>query len=236
MRRSAWCLRSRSKCRMPNLGSACDSDESRAGNFDWCHVRSNNKQRTVAAKAMENFRHGFGAGRCCEDHARAAEFLQRLRGISGFAVDIVMRAKLFRELGIFWAAADGRDGKSKFISELNSKMAQTADALYRHQISRTCAAVAQRIESGDAGAEQWTGFSGVQSIGNAGEGFFFGCEWKLEGYAARGVPQLSDEFSNSSAFSRAASRPDCKSSEEKKATRMSGGIPAPSNAFPASVR
>jgi hypothetical protein len=49
------------------------------------------------------------------------------------------------------AAAVGSDAIAEFVGELEAQVAEAADSLYRHQISRDGTAVAQSVEGGDAG-------------------------------------------------------------------------------------
>ncbi len=112
------------------------------------------------------FRHRFGAGGGSENHARATHFLQRLRGVGSFAVEILRGAQFFGALGVFRAAADGHGAISKFVGELNSQMAEATDSQHGHEVTGHGAAAAQRVEGGDAGAKQWRSFRGVQRFGH----------------------------------------------------------------------
>jgi hypothetical protein len=70
------------------------------------------------------------------------------------AVDVRRGTELPGERFLIHAAGD-RDGfESHLRGELNSQVAEATNAQYGHEIAGARAAVAQRIESGDAGAHQ----------------------------------------------------------------------------------
>jgi hypothetical protein len=48
-----------------------------------------------------------------------------------------MRAKFFRERGIFRAASDNRSAIAKFVRELDAEMAKPADTLHSAEIAGT---------------------------------------------------------------------------------------------------
>ena len=78
-----------------------------------------------------------------------------------------MRAKFFREHGIFSAASNCRHSIAKLIRELHSQVPQPANSLHRDEIAGTRTAVPQRIECSDPGAQQRSSFRRIESIGNA---------------------------------------------------------------------
>ena len=49
--------------------------------------------------------------------------------------------------------------------ELHAEMAEPADALNRHDIASARTGIAQRVEGGDAGAQQRRGMDGIEFIG-----------------------------------------------------------------------
>lgn len=49
----------------------------------------------------------------------------------------MMRAKFFRERGIFRAASDGRCAMAKFVRELDAEMTKPADTLHSDEIAGT---------------------------------------------------------------------------------------------------
>jgi hypothetical protein len=61
--------------------------------------------------------------------ARAAEFLQLGRGVGRSAVDINIRSQRCRERSFVRSASDCGDAIAEFLGELNSEMAESADAL-----------------------------------------------------------------------------------------------------------
>ena len=74
------------------------------------------------------------------------------------------RPELLRERRVFGAAPDGRDPVTKLVRELNSEVTQTADALHRDKVAGESAAVPQRVEGGNARAEQRRGFGVTQTF------------------------------------------------------------------------
>src|SRR4029453_15122066 len=50
--------------------------------------------------------------------------------------------------------------------ELHAEMAETADALNRNNIASARTRIAQRVEGGDAGAEQRRGVDGIELVGD----------------------------------------------------------------------
>jgi len=56
-----------------------------------------------------------------------------------------MRAKFFREHGIFRAASDSRYAIAKSVRELDAEMAKPADTLHSDEIAGTGCAVTKRI-------------------------------------------------------------------------------------------
>src|SRR5262245_43399380 len=77
-----------------------------------------------------------------------------------------MRAELARELLLVLAPAARHRMKTHAAWELHSEMAEPADALHRHDIARARARIAQRVEGGDACAEQRRGVDGIEFVGD----------------------------------------------------------------------
>ena len=91
-------------------------------------------------------------------------FCNSSRRVRRFAVDVHARSEFLRERRIFGPAPDRRDLVSKLVRELNSEVTQTADTLHRDQVAGERAAVPQRVERGDSGAEQRRRFDGAQTL------------------------------------------------------------------------
>src|SRR6185295_13609537 len=82
-------------------------------------------------------------------------------------VHVLVRAELLRQRGLVGAAGD-RDGpKAHLRGELDRQVAEAANALDRDGVSGAGAAVAERVEGGDAGAEQRAGFHRPQRLREA---------------------------------------------------------------------
>ena len=90
-------------------------------------------------------------------------------GLGGFAVDVDVGSEFLCECGVFGAAADGCDSVAEFGGELDSEVAEAADALDGYEVGGERAAVAEGVEGGDSCAEERAGF-------DVGEGFGDGCE------------------------------------------------------------
>ncbi len=131
---------------------------------------ADHQQRAVDAEPVDQRRHGLAARHRGEDHLGAAERHQRRGGILGLAVDVAMRAELERELRLVLAASDGDRVEAHLCGELHGKMPEPADAVNGDDIARLRAGIAQRIESGDAGAEQRRRGGGVKLVGNRRQG------------------------------------------------------------------
>jgi hypothetical protein len=73
-------------------------------------------------------------------------------GIAGSGVDVVVRAKIVRKTGLVAAARYRGCAESHLGRELDSEMAQAAQAKDGHQVARLSVAAAERVEDRDAGA------------------------------------------------------------------------------------
>ena len=153
------------------MNAAAAIDELQGSNFDGICRSADDHEAAVGAEAVDEFRHGFGAGRSGKNDSGAAKFLEFLGGVGGFVIDVDVGAEFFGEGGIFGAASNSRDFISEFIGELNAEMAKAADAEDGDEITGESAAVAKGVVGGDAGAEKRTGFGVGESFGEGGEGF-----------------------------------------------------------------
>ena len=77
-----------------------------------------------------------------------------------------MRAELERELLLVLAAGDGDGVEAHAARELHGEMAEPANALNGDDIARLRAGIAQRVEGGDAGAEQRRCGGGIELVGD----------------------------------------------------------------------
>src|SRR5207237_567582 len=102
-----------------------------------------------------NCTHRLAAGRRGKNRFRAAECLQRRRRVLRSAVDVMLRTELPRQRLFVRAAGDCSRSESHFRRKLHTEMAKSADAEHGDEIAGPRAAVAQGIESRDAGAHQW---------------------------------------------------------------------------------
>jgi hypothetical protein len=94
--------------------------------------------------------------------------LQRFGGSTGPGVDVFVSAQLPGQ-GLFVFAATNCDrAETHLASVLNTEMAQTADALYRDQVTSSGPGIAQRIEDGDASTKQWRGLVSMQVVRHGG--------------------------------------------------------------------
>jgi len=67
---------------------------------------------------------------CRQNYLCAAQFLQFLRRVRRFAIDVHARSEFLCERRVFGPAPNGRDLITKLVCELNSEVTQTADTLY----------------------------------------------------------------------------------------------------------
>ena len=103
-----------------------------------------------------------------EDDARAAELgAARPPTFWVAAVDVVVRAELPGERLLVGAARDRDGAEAHLRGELHAEMAEAADAEDGDQVARPRAAVAQRVEGGDAGAQQRRRLGRLSSVGDA---------------------------------------------------------------------
>src|SRR5262245_6749565 len=77
-----------------------------------------------------------------------------------------MCAEFARQLLLVLAPPDRHGLKTHAARELHAEMAETADALHRHDVASARTRIAQRVEGGDAGAQQRRGVDGIELIGD----------------------------------------------------------------------
>src|SRR5205823_5774033 len=99
-----------------------------------------------------------------KNHFGTAEFLQFGSGVLGLSINVMMRAKLSGERLFVLAARDGDRSEAHADGVLDSKMAEPAQAKNGDETAAARAAVAQRVEGGDAGAHQGSGVRGREAV------------------------------------------------------------------------
>src|SRR5271155_2080262 len=92
-----------------------------------------------------------GGGR--QDDVGTSQLLQCCSRILGLGVDVNVRSQLGREMFFVWTEADRNGAEAHLFGVLHAEMPQTADTLDSNGIAST-SGVAERIECGDAGADQ----------------------------------------------------------------------------------
>src|SRR5258708_14273295 len=108
----------------------------------------------MGAQTAHSRGHGIATGRGGEDYSGAAEFQKFRRGVLRLAVDVARCAQLFGQRLFVLAAGDANGRVAHFRGELNAEMSKPAQAKYGHELPGPGAAVAQGVESCDAGAHQ----------------------------------------------------------------------------------
>src|SRR6202030_4178730 len=94
------------------------------GDLNGIKCRTDHHELAVRAQAVEDLGHGFRAWGCRQNYLRATQFLQFLRCVRRFAVDVHARSKFLCERRVFRAARDRSDLIAKFVRELNSQVTQ----------------------------------------------------------------------------------------------------------------
>src|SRR5262249_10653504 len=89
-----------------------------------------------------------------EDDLGPAELCQLRGRIAILTVDVKSRAEFPGERLLVLAASDGNGTEAHLRRVLNAEVAEPTDAEDRDEVARACAAVAQRVESGEAGAHE----------------------------------------------------------------------------------
>src|SRR5260370_7623161 len=101
----------------------------------------------------------FRVGRGHQNGLCAAQLLEFRCCVHCFAVDVHARSELLYEHRIFRSTADRGNLVAKFIPELDSKVAEAANALHRNETARRCAAMSQRVKGRDPRAQKGPCFS-----------------------------------------------------------------------------
>ncbi len=153
------------------MNRAAAGDELDWGDFDWVEGGADDHELAVGAESVDELGHGFGAGCGGQDYLCSAEFLEFFGGLGGFAVDVDVGSEFLCEGCVFGAASDGCDLVAELGGELDSEVAEAADALDCDEVGGERAAVAEGVEGGDSGAEEWGGFDVFEGLGDGCEGF-----------------------------------------------------------------
>ena len=128
-------------------------------------ARADDDELSARLEAAKRGRHRIGDGDGREDHLRAAELVQLLGDVGGFGVDVVVRAKLFRQRLLVFAACDGDDLEAHLGRELDAEMAESADPENGDEVARPRDGLAQGVERRDARTQQRGGVDIGQVVG-----------------------------------------------------------------------
>src|SRR6266481_5452952 len=113
----------------------------------------------IRCQAVDQIGHRFRVGRGHQNGLCAAQLLEFRCCVHRFAVDVHARSELLYEHRIFRSTADRGNLVAKFIPELDSKVAEAANALHRNETARRCAAMSQRVKGRDPRAQKGPCFS-----------------------------------------------------------------------------
>src|SRR5439155_5063412 len=129
------------------------------------------EQLPAGLEAVDGTGDGLAVRRGRQHEVRSSKLLQPCGGGAVGGVDVLVRAELLRELPLVGAARDRDRPETHLRGELDGEVSEAADALDRHGVPRTRAAVAERVVGGDSGAEQGSGVLGVELLGDPRGGF-----------------------------------------------------------------
>src|SRR6267378_2846432 len=132
-------------------------------------VSSESDQGAVAGKAVHELARQLRARRGREDDPGAAEPLQRRSGVALVGVDVSVGAQLERKCALVLAARKGDRAETQLARVLDPQVAEAADGVHGDEIAGASPAVAQRVEGGKAGAEEWRRGHGIEGVGHRGE-------------------------------------------------------------------
>src|SRR5229473_1837507 len=153
----------------PSLDPPALADELQRADLDRLRSRPEDDQRAVAGEAVDELARQLGARRGSEDDPGAAEPLQRRRGVALVGVDVLVGAQLERECALVPAARKSDRAETQLARILDAQVAQTADGVHGDEVAGAGPTVAQRVEGGDAGAEEWCRGNRIERIGHGGE-------------------------------------------------------------------
>src|SRR5205823_1204733 len=129
--------------------------------------RADDHHRPIHAESPDYRLHGLGARDRGDDRRGAAQGLQCRRRVAALGVDIVLRAERARQLLLVPTAIDRHGTQTLARGKLNGQMAESAHAMNGDQIPGTRAAMPQRIEGRDPGAQQRRRFDRIHVLGQA---------------------------------------------------------------------
>ena len=128
--------------------------------------RPDDQQRAVDRQAALDGAHRLAAGRRRQDDLGAAQLEEFRRGVLGLAVDVDRRAQLAGERLLVLPAGDADRVKAHLRGVLDAEVAEPAQPEHGDDVARPRAAVAQRVERGQAGAHQRGRLDGRQVGGH----------------------------------------------------------------------
>ena len=131
--------------------------------------RADDDHPPAGPQAADGGAHRGGCGHRGQDRRGAAEGLQGVGHVGAGGIDVVMGAERPRLLLLVRAAGDRHGLEPHPAGELHAEMAEAADAEDGDEVARTGAALAQRVEGGDARAEQRRGVLRGQVVRDRGQ-------------------------------------------------------------------
>ena len=106
----------------------------------------------------------FALGAVARMTVRPAKLLQRLGRVRRLTVDVQTRSELLCERRVLGSAPDGGHVVAELARELNAEVTETADSLHGDEVAGERTTVPQRVEGGNAGAEQRRRFGVAQAV------------------------------------------------------------------------
>src|SRR5438105_5672574 len=116
--------------------------------------RGDEEQLSARLEPVDGAGDGGAMRRGGEDHVRSAELLQPFGRGDLLGVHVLVRSQVPGQVLLVGAARDGDGAEAHVGGELEREVAEAADSLHGHRVSRPGAAVAKRVVGGDAGAEE----------------------------------------------------------------------------------
>src|SRR5580658_10617478 len=132
---------------------AATKDERNSVDRNWITRNSNYHELSANGEARKQAGDCGSAGGGRQDDVGTSQLLQCCSHILGLGVDVKVRSQLGREMFFVWTEADSNGAEAHLFGVLHAEMPQTADTLDSNGVAST-SGVAERIECGDAGADQ----------------------------------------------------------------------------------
>src|SRR6266496_3691443 len=146
--RVGWCSRG------PALNRSTSADELYRCDLNGIKCRTDHHELSIWPQPVDQLGHRFRVWGRGQDDLCPAQLLQFLCCVRRFAVDVDARSELLCERRVLRPARDGRHLVTKLVCELHAEVPQTAETLHRNKVAGQGAAVPQRVESRDPGAEK----------------------------------------------------------------------------------